>query len=129
MTLEEARTLIREKYAACDPAEYFADYFENKSIEFIQYSIEEDEGVYSVGYVVMSSMDEIKRIMSQDGNKGYSEWHSKDVDLVGWNNLLEDKEQIASSEEFKQELTTYSGTLKLLGETTVHITREKITYI
>lgn len=99
--------------------------FLTNGIEFIQVHINEDK---KIEYVVASSAEEVKRILEQEGNQGYSEWHSDDIELIGFNNLLEDPNQITFSQEFKR---IYSATPfpDILGECTFRITKEGIVFI
>lgn len=123
----EAIQCIRKAYADTGIGLY--DKFLDNGCEFIQIGIEKvDEHNHAVAYVVCSSMEEIRRIMEQEGNQGYSEWHSDDVELVGYNNLLERQLEIERSREIKKQYDMLPFA-NILGECTVRIEKDKITFI
>jgi hypothetical protein len=100
------------------------------SVTFIQWYQEPDyyddeSESFRIQYLVASNEEEVKRLV--EDNPSMRDWHSDDVELVGWEELLERQVDLEISRQTRYDLNRISSVLALLGSCTIKITKQGIT--
>jgi hypothetical protein len=103
----------------------------NEHVTFIQWSQDpeyynDEDYSFRIQYLVASSEAEITRIMEDEENVSYRDWHSEDIELVGYEELLERQVDIELTKQCKYDLTRIDSVLAMFGDCTIKITKDKI---